>query len=98
MNYANTNHYLAPKFYVSVGKDKFFPGFSGNIGFVNFNVGKGSFRKGNDFTHDDDVFGFAVGSKKLFEPPKPEEVSKPDETVHASKTSEDAPKVDKTSP
>ena len=67
LNYVKANHYYAPKFYVTVGKDKFYPGFNGFISFVNFNVGKGSFRKGNDFTHDDDVFGFTVGAKKLFE-------------------------------
>jgi len=96
LNYANTNHYFTPKFYVFVGKDAHFPGFSGKVAYVNFNVGKGSFKKGNDFTDDGDNFGFSLGAKELFKPVKPEALPAPDNSVHESKTSEPNPKVDKT--
>ncbi|CAD8140693.1 unnamed protein product [Paramecium octaurelia] len=98
LNYDNINHYFAPKFFISVGKDKFFPGFNGFVAYVNFNLGKGSFRKGNDFTHDNDFFGFSTGKDKLFQPPKQDALPEVEKTVHASKTSEDAPKVDRVSP
>jgi len=66
LNFANINHYFAPKFYITVGKDKFYPGFNGFVAYVNFNSGRGSFRKGNDYTHADDFFGFSSGKDKLF--------------------------------
>lgn len=31
------------------------------MGYVNFNIGKGSFKTGNDFTDDNDRFGFTEG-------------------------------------
>ena len=61
LNYPNINHYYAPKFYVYAGKDPHFPGLSGKIAFVNFNVGPGSFKKGSDFSHPKDIFGFSAG-------------------------------------
>jgi len=59
LTYEKTNHYLVPEFYIFVGRDKHFPGLNGKLGFVNFNVGKGAFRKGNDFVDSKDAFGFS---------------------------------------
>lgn len=59
LSYENTNHYFVPEFYVFVGRDKHFPGFNGKIGYVNFNIGTGAFRKGNNFVADKDIFGFS---------------------------------------
>lgn len=58
ITYENTKHYFAPEFYVFVGRDKHFPGHSGRIGFVNFNLGEGAFASGNKFDHPKDFFGF----------------------------------------
>lgn len=51
MEFKNANHYLADKLYAYVGKDAHFPGWSGRIAHVAFNVGDGSFKKGTDYTH-----------------------------------------------
>jgi hypothetical protein len=58
LTFAKINHYLAPKFFLYLGKDPNFPGWNGKLGYVNFNIGKGSFKTGNDFTDDADKFGF----------------------------------------
>lgn len=71
-----------------MGRDPHFPGFNGKIAYVNFNLGKGSFRKGNNFAHDDDVFGFAVGSKELFQPTKPGAVPEVDKSLKESKSTD----------
>lgn len=70
--YDNANHYYAPEFFVFVGKDKHFPGFNGKIAYVSFNAGEGSFKKGTDFTHDKDTFGFNAGIEKLVKKPATE--------------------------
>jgi hypothetical protein len=35
------------------------------MGEVNFNLGKGSFRKPSDYTHDKDIFGYTGGLNKF---------------------------------
>ena len=65
LTYDKTNHYWTPEFYVFIGKDKHFPGFSGILGHINFNLGKGSFKKGTDYKDDKDSFGLSVGIEKL---------------------------------
>lgn len=57
MTYENINHYFTPEFFVYVGKDKHFPGHNGQLGQINFNLGAGAFTKGNDFKHDNNIFG-----------------------------------------
>jgi len=59
------NHFSVPKFYVFVGKDKHFPGFSGQIALAVFNIGEGSFRKSSDYKAKNDIFQFGAGVKKL---------------------------------
>lgn len=44
-------HFLTPEFYVFVGRDKFFPGLSGKIGYLKFNLGDGAFLKEANFAH-----------------------------------------------
>ena len=46
-----------------MGKDKFYPGLNGKIGYVSFNTGQGSFTKNLD--HKDDVFGLKAGLTSL---------------------------------
>lgn len=58
LTYEKINHYFTPEFFVYVGKDKHFPGFNGQIGQVNFNLGTGSFLKGKDYKDDKNIFGF----------------------------------------
>lgn len=59
--YEKTNHYLAPEFYVYIGRDKFYKGHNGPLAFVQFNLGKGAYKSGSDFTHPNDVFGYGKG-------------------------------------
>lgn len=95
LNFANINHYFAAKFHVFVGRDAHFPGFNGKLAYVNFNIGGGAFRKGNDFTRDDDAFGFAIGGKELFKPVKPDALPEPDKDVRESKSTDAQPVVDR---
>ena len=50
------NHFTVPKFYVYVGKDKHFPGFSGFVALSAFNLGEGAFKQSNDFKAPGDPF------------------------------------------
>jgi hypothetical protein len=64
-----------------LGKDPNFQGFNGKLAYVNLNIGKGSFKTGNDFTDDNDRHGFSEGAKaisKPVDPAKPEAVPEPD--------------------
>ena len=60
-----------------MGRDKHFIGYSGNIAYVNFNLGDGSFKKG-DYNNDKDSFGLKSGTDNLFKviPTNPGEVEK----------------------
>lgn len=58
LTYERTNHYLAPEFFIYVGRDKHFPGFNGQLGMINFNAGDGAFREKNDVKSKDNTFGF----------------------------------------
>ena len=69
IEYNNVNHYYSPKFYIFTGKDKQFPGFNGKLGYVNFVLGDGAFRKTPDFKHPLDVFGLTEGEVNLFKKP-----------------------------
>lgn len=44
-----------------IGNDIYYPGWSGYINLVNFNMGKGVFRPGKDFTDDKDIFNWSAG-------------------------------------
>ena len=55
---------MAPEFFVYVGRDKHTLGLNGQLGGINFNLGQGSFRKGDDFTHDEDIFGYNAAFTK----------------------------------
>lgn len=70
---------MAEKFYFLLGRDVRYPNFSGKIGYLNINLGKGSFRLGDDFTHKNDIFGYGEGEDKLL--PKVKEVSTKSEGV-----------------
>lgn len=65
LNYDKINHYLVPEFFVFVGKDKHFPGFNGKIGHANFNIGLGAFKKGSNYEHPADAFGYKIGLETL---------------------------------
>lgn len=65
LTYEKVNHYFAPEFFVFVGRDKQFPGLNGQLGYVNFNVGTGSFRTGNNFGHSKDAFGYSAGLENI---------------------------------
>lgn len=58
LTYENANHYLAPLFYIYVGRDKHSPGHSGKMAYFNFNLGEGSYITNNKFDHPKDIFGF----------------------------------------
>jgi trans-2-enoyl-CoA reductase len=54
-NYNQINHYLAPKFFLYVGRDLTHPvNYNGKIGYMALNLGDGAFRDGKDFGHKDD--------------------------------------------
>lgn len=74
MEYNNVNHYYAPKFYTFVGKDMHFPGLNGKLGYVNFNLGDGTFRKVPDFKHPNDIFGLQKGEANILKKPDTKKV------------------------
>lgn len=39
LTYSDANHYVVPEFFIFVGKDKHFPGHSGKLAYVSFNLG-----------------------------------------------------------
>lgn len=63
--YDNVNHYLAAEFIIFIGRDKHFKGFSGKLGFINFNIGNGAYSKDGFKEHPKDAFGFKSGIDKL---------------------------------
>jgi len=61
--YPNVNHYLAEKFWLTVGKDwQAKNPYSGQIAHVAVNTGQGAFREGKNFDHPNDAFGVVVGT------------------------------------
>lgn len=40
------------------------------MGEINFNLGKGAFRKPSDYTHEKDIFGLTAGLDKIINKPK----------------------------
>ena len=42
------------------------------MGEVNFNIGKGAFRKPTDYSHEKDIFGFKSGTDKFIKKPSDE--------------------------
>ena len=65
MKYDNINHYFAERFWLWTVKDRYYPAFSGKIGYLNVNLGDGSFRLTGDLTHPTDIFGYDKGLKAL---------------------------------
>lgn len=63
LTYDNVNHYYAPKFEMFLGKDKYYPGFSGHTAYVNVVLGEGAFVTKID--DNDNVFGLGIGLTKL---------------------------------
>ena len=53
-----------------VGRDKQFPGHSGKIGYVKFNLGDGAFLKDPNFAHPQDAFGYKQGIDALVNKPE----------------------------
>lgn len=49
-----------------LGRDKHFPGHSGKISYVRFNLGDGAHVENNRFDHPQDIFAFKLGQDKLF--------------------------------
>lgn len=72
LNYDNVNHYYASRFWLYYARDRHFPGFNGKIAYFQFNAGDGSFRKGNDYVHPNDIWGYGAGNDEfLKEKPRP---------------------------
>lgn len=98
LTYDKVNHFYAAQFFTHVGRDSFFQGLSGKLGYVNFNLGKGAFKTGNDFNEAKDSFGFSVGVEKLV---KKQDVgfkpADPEKTGFENAQSQEKPVVDKTS-
>jgi len=85
LEYNNVNHYFASTFYIYVGKDMHFPGFNGKIGFVNFNIGDGAFKKMPDFKHPNDIFGLLKGEENILKNPVSKADVKPENKETSSK-------------
>ena len=56
MEFPNVRHYLTPEFFISIGNDPYFAGWSGKIALVQFHIGEGSFKTGKDFADPKDAF------------------------------------------
>lgn len=54
---------MTPSFYIFVGKDKFYPGLSGKLAYVYFNLGNGSFKTKNDIP--DTIESYLKGSQVI---------------------------------
>lgn len=67
INYDQIDHYFVPQFFVYAGRDKHFPGWNGQLGLVNFNLGEGAFTK--EFKNEKNIFGFdAPFTKRTVQP------------------------------
>jgi hypothetical protein len=78
-----------------VGKDPHFPGLNGKLNQVVFNMGTGSFKTGNDFTHPKDAFGFSTGLDKYTKKPAGDVEVKSDDKVLESAENVKQPVLDK---
>jgi hypothetical protein len=65
LKYENINHYFAERFWLWTAKDRYHSAFNGRIGYLNVNLGDGSFRIKDDFTHPNDIYGYDKGFKAL---------------------------------
>ncbi|CAK56140.1 unnamed protein product (macronuclear) [Paramecium tetraurelia] len=95
LNYDNTNHYYAPNFQVFFGRDKFYTGWHGKVAFAQFNLGKGAFRSGKDFTHPNDAFGIGAGVDKLKKPDTGFKPADSDPAIKENAFNQDKPIHDK---
>lgn len=70
--YDNVHHYLVPQFYIFIGRDKHFPGFSGKLGLVSFHMGPGAFEKDLKFKEKSgDAFNFNKAIDVIFKKDEP---------------------------
>lgn len=54
------NHYLAPEFYLFLGRDWIYKG-AGFVAYVRVNLGKGAYVEKPEFHNKDKIFGFEEG-------------------------------------
>lgn len=81
-----------------MGRDKHFPGHSGKIALVRFNLGDGAHVATNNFDHPQDVFAFKEGTDKLFKKPDSVLPDEPTKDVFENGFESKKPVIDKENP
>ncbi|CAD8058815.1 unnamed protein product [Paramecium sonneborni] len=71
VSFKETNHFIPNSFALTIGKDKWFNQYNGDIGFFKFNTGEASFQMDNYDKVQNDIFGFKIGRLSTINPNKP---------------------------
>jgi hypothetical protein len=62
LEWSRVNHFLTKRFFVNVGKDQFYPAFSGFIAHFRVNLGPGAFFDGADYAVTNDRIKIIITS------------------------------------
>lgn len=67
-DFKDTNHFVPNRFYLYLGKDKWYTAYNGHIALFRVNSGYGSFQDDNYDKSIEDIFGFKGGKQNLEKP------------------------------